>query len=181
MWWRYGRPGRHSLSDALDNPDNHAAYDQRQAARERRASQAHRDLMRTLACADCGQVPKEESTREYGLHGREQRIRCPGGRCRPCREQHQQQREQEQEWEAMAQARLEASREANAALRPCWTCRGSIGGKAGSGLELRGEGRPGPAGVPAVRRRPGDGETGPVGAARPDQARAGRRLGLRSG
>ncbi|MEV7930648.1 hypothetical protein [Kitasatospora sp. NPDC088779] len=32
---------------------------------------------------------------------------------------------------------LEAVRTANAALRPCWTCRGSIGGKEGSKLELR--------------------------------------------
>ncbi|MEU8927435.1 hypothetical protein AB0D10_42085 [Kitasatospora sp. NPDC048545] len=142
VWWRYGRPGRHSLTDALDNPDNHAAYDQRQGARERRARQDHRDLMRTLACADCGQVPKEERTWEYGLHGREQRIRRPGGRCWPCREQHQQQREQEQERETKAQARLEASREVNAALRPCWTCRGSIGGKAGSKPELTEEAGP---------------------------------------
>ncbi|MFF2147497.1 hypothetical protein [Kitasatospora sp. NPDC058190] len=39
--------------------------------------------------------------------------------------------------EVEAQARLEAARAANAALRPCWTCRGSIGGKEGSELELR--------------------------------------------
>ncbi|MFJ2864112.1 hypothetical protein [Kitasatospora sp. NPDC087314] len=30
----------------------------------------------------------------------------------------------------------QAARTSNAALRPCWTCRGSIGGKAGSPLEL---------------------------------------------
>ncbi|MFD7583747.1 hypothetical protein ACFV61_35800, partial [Kitasatospora sp. NPDC059817] len=32
VWWRYGRPGRHYLTEALDNPDNRAAYDRRQAA-----------------------------------------------------------------------------------------------------------------------------------------------------
>ncbi|MFE7527637.1 hypothetical protein ACFU7Y_18245 [Kitasatospora sp. NPDC057542] len=80
MWWRYGRPGRHSLLDALDNPNNRAAYDQRQKAREKKARQDHRDLMRTLASADCGQVPKEKSTGEYGPGGREQWTRRPGGR-----------------------------------------------------------------------------------------------------
>ncbi|MBP0454053.1 replication-relaxation family protein [Kitasatospora sp. RG8] len=129
VWWRYGRPGRHSLLDALDNPNNRAAYDQRQKARERKARQDHCDLMRTLACADCGQVPKQESTYEYGLHG--QWTRRPGGRCYPCHQEHTQLLEQE------AQEQLEAARTANAALRPCWTCRGSIGGKEGSVLELR--------------------------------------------
>ncbi|MGW7448529.1 hypothetical protein [Kitasatospora sp. NPDC054795] len=33
-------------------------------------------------------------------------------------------------------ARAQIARTANAALRPCWTCRGSIGGKEGSKLEL---------------------------------------------
>ncbi|MFE5588064.1 hypothetical protein [Kitasatospora sp. NPDC056531] len=47
VWWRFGRPGRHSLIEALDNPDHRAAYDQRQAAREKKARQAHRELMRT--------------------------------------------------------------------------------------------------------------------------------------
>lgn len=41
--------------------------------------QAHRDWMRTLACVDCGQVPKEESTYEYELGG--QWTLRPGGRC----------------------------------------------------------------------------------------------------
>ncbi|WP_051969660.1 replication-relaxation family protein [Kitasatospora azatica] len=129
IWWRYGRPGRHFLTDALDNPDNRTAYDQRQAAREKKARRAHRELMQTLACADCGQAPKQESTYEYGLHG--QRTRRPGGRCYPC---HQ---EREERLEREAEEQLEAARTANAALRPCWRCRGSIGGEEGSKLELR--------------------------------------------
>ncbi|MET8704333.1 replication-relaxation family protein [Kitasatospora sp. NPDC004723] len=132
IWWRYGREGRHSLLDALESPDTRAAYDQRQAAREENARQAHRELMRTLACADCGQIPEQESTWEYKLHGWWTRRPC--GRCYPCHEQHQQR--QEEEREAQAQARLKAARAANAELRPCWTCGGSIGGKAGSPLEL---------------------------------------------
>ncbi|MBP0450544.1 hypothetical protein J5Y04_13440 [Kitasatospora sp. RG8] len=32
VWWRFGRPGRHSLIDALDSPETRAAYDQGQAA-----------------------------------------------------------------------------------------------------------------------------------------------------
>ncbi|MEU8928155.1 hypothetical protein AB0D10_45920 [Kitasatospora sp. NPDC048545] len=56
VWWRFGRPGRHCLTDVLDNPDNRTAYDQRRQAREKKAKQAHRELMQTLACADCGQV-----------------------------------------------------------------------------------------------------------------------------
>ncbi|MET8624611.1 hypothetical protein ABZW30_12790 [Kitasatospora sp. NPDC004669] len=132
MWWRFGRAGRHSLIEALDNPDNRAAYDLRQQAREQKADQAHRELMRTLACADCGgQVPEQESTWEYGLHG--QWTRRPGGRCYPCHQEHE---ERQEKAAAKARKRLEQARETNAALRPCWTCRGSIGGKAGSPLEL---------------------------------------------
>ncbi|MET8629641.1 hypothetical protein ABZW30_38940 [Kitasatospora sp. NPDC004669] len=41
-----------------------------------------------------------------------------------------------------AQQRLLVAREGNAALRPCWWCRGSIDGKAGSRLELREKARP---------------------------------------
>ncbi|WBP84665.1 hypothetical protein [Kitasatospora cathayae] len=52
VWWRFGRRDRHSLLDALDNPDNRAVYDQRQKEREKKARRAHRELMRTLACAD---------------------------------------------------------------------------------------------------------------------------------
>ncbi|MFJ6140209.1 hypothetical protein [Kitasatospora sp. NPDC092286] len=38
--------------------------------------------------------------------------------------------------EREAEEQLEAARAANAQLRPCWTCRGSIGGKEGPWLEL---------------------------------------------
>ncbi|MFE7529365.1 replication-relaxation family protein [Kitasatospora sp. NPDC057542] len=131
VWWRYGRPGRHSLLDALENPDNRAAYNQRQKAREKKARQEHREWMRTLACADCGNVPKKESTWHYGPDGnRVEWTHQPGGRCWTC---HQ---DREERLEREAQEQLEAARAANAALRPCWTCRGSIGGKEGSKLEL---------------------------------------------
>ncbi|MGV9271467.1 hypothetical protein ACWDRR_43275 [Kitasatospora sp. NPDC003701] len=63
------------------------AYDQRQEAREEKARQAHRELMRTLACADCGNVPKEESTYDYELDGTW--TRRPGGRCYPCHQKHE--------------------------------------------------------------------------------------------
>ncbi|MDH6710073.1 hypothetical protein P3T27_006822 [Kitasatospora sp. MAA19] len=66
VWWRYGRPGRHCLTDALDNPDNRTAYDQCQKAREKKARQAHHELMQTLACADCGQVPKQKAPTSTG-------------------------------------------------------------------------------------------------------------------
>ncbi|MGW2254760.1 hypothetical protein ACWCXH_31915 [Kitasatospora sp. NPDC001660] len=46
VWWRYGRDGRHSLIEALENPNNRAAYDLRQAAREKKAQQDHRELGR---------------------------------------------------------------------------------------------------------------------------------------
>ncbi|MFJ8628441.1 hypothetical protein ACIRD3_37160 [Kitasatospora sp. NPDC093550] len=112
VWWRYGRPGRHSLLDALENPDNRAAYNQRQKAREKRARQEHREWMRTLACADCGKVPKEESTWHYGPDGsRLEWNRQPGGRCWTC---HQ---DREERLEREAEEQLEAARTANAALR----------------------------------------------------------------
>ncbi|MGW4898102.1 hypothetical protein ACWEQL_38515 [Kitasatospora sp. NPDC004240] len=142
VWWRYGREGRRSLLDALESPDTREAYDERQKAREKKARQVHRELVETLACADCGNVPPQESTLEYGPQGRRQEwTRRPGGRCWSCHEKDQQRREQEDE--AKAQARLEAAHEENAKLRPCWTCRGSIGGKAGSFLELKEKAGPG--------------------------------------
>nr|WP_280686306.1 replication-relaxation family protein [Kitasatospora sp. MAA19] len=129
VWWRFGRSGRYSLIEALENPNNRAAYDQRQAAREDEEHQAHQELMESLVCVDCGDVPEAESTYEYGLHG--QWTRRPGGRCWTCHQDRNERLERE------AEEQLEAARAANALLRPCWTCRGSIGGRAGSKLELR--------------------------------------------
>ncbi|MFE5584523.1 hypothetical protein [Kitasatospora sp. NPDC056531] len=128
-WWRFGRPGQHSLTEALENPNNRAAYDRRQAAREDEQHKAHQELMDSLACIDCGDVPEEESTWEYGLHGNHKRTRRPGGRCWSCHQERMERLERE------AEEQLVAAGAANAALRPCWTCRGSIGGKAGSPLD----------------------------------------------
>ncbi|MER7585238.1 hypothetical protein [Kitasatospora sp. NPDC097691] len=131
VWWRFGRPGRHSLPDALDNPNDRAAYDRRQAAREEEGPpgpprpDAAPGLRRLRA-------PEEGSTWEYRPNGNEQWTRRPGSRCWTC---HQEQERLERE----AQEHLEAARESNAALRLCWTCRGSIGGKEGSKLELTGQ------------------------------------------
>ncbi|MFE5586938.1 replication-relaxation family protein [Kitasatospora sp. NPDC056531] len=111
VWWRFGRSGRHS-------------------------HKAHQELMDSLVCIDCGDVPEEESTWEYGPRGQVEWTRRPGGRCWPC---HQ---DREDRLEREAEEQLEAARTANAALRPCWTCRGSIGGKEGSKLELREKARP---------------------------------------
>ena len=139
MWLRYGRTGRPSLIEALDNPFTRDAYAERQAARDKQDKQdkqAYRDLMRTLACADYGNVPKEETTWEYGHRSERKWTRRPGGRCYPC---HEKQKEREV---AAALQQLERARAANAELRPCWTCRGSIGGKEGSRLELTEEAGP---------------------------------------
>ncbi|MGW2376575.1 replication-relaxation family protein [Kitasatospora sp. NPDC001683] len=129
VWWRFGRSGRHCLIEALENPNNRAAYDQRQAVREDEQQKAHQELMDSLVCIDCGDIPEQESTWEYGLHG--QWTRQPGGRCWTCHQKRKERLERE------AEEQLEAARTANAALRPCWTCRGSIGGEEGSKLELR--------------------------------------------
>ncbi|MFE5583144.1 hypothetical protein [Kitasatospora sp. NPDC056531] len=84
--------------------------------------------MDSLACVDCGDVPEEESSWVYGSR---QWTRRPGGHCWSCHQDRKQRLERE------AEEQLEAARTANAALRPCWTCRGSIGGEEGSKLELR--------------------------------------------
>ncbi|MET8629767.1 hypothetical protein ABZW30_39600 [Kitasatospora sp. NPDC004669] len=73
---------------------------------------AHQELMDSLACTDCGDIPEQESTWEYGLGG--QWTRRSGGRCWTCHQQHTQRLERE------AQEQLEAARTANALLRPCW-------------------------------------------------------------
>ncbi|MEU6973851.1 hypothetical protein AB0A71_40230 [Kitasatospora aureofaciens] len=78
-------------------------------------------------------MPEEESTWEYGPQGQVEWTRRPGGRCWPCHQDCEERLERE------AEEQLEAARAANAALRPCWRCRGSIGGKEDSLLELREE------------------------------------------
>ncbi|MFJ3221596.1 replication-relaxation family protein [Kitasatospora sp. NPDC086801] len=175
VWWRFGRSGRHSLVEALENPNNRTAYDLRQAAREDEEHKAHQELMDSLACIDRGDVPEEESAWEYGRQGQIEWTRRPGGRCWPC---HQ---DREERLDREAEERLEAAREANAALRPCWTCRGSIGGKEGSKLELREKAGRDRLECPAVRTGPRRQGLGPADAAGPDQARAGGHAGLHSG
>ncbi|MFD9127418.1 replication-relaxation family protein [Kitasatospora sp. NPDC059571] len=175
VWWRFGRSGRHSLIEALENPNSRAAYDLRQAAREDEEHKAHQELMDSLVCIDCDDVPEEETTWEYGRQGQVEWTRRPGGRCWPCHQEHAERLERE------AEEQLEAAREANAALRPCWTCRGSIGGEGGLGAGADREGWPGPAGVPRVCTGPRCKGLGPADAAGPDQARAGGRAGLHSG
>ncbi|MEU9077010.1 replication-relaxation family protein [Kitasatospora sp. NPDC048538] len=161
VWWRYGRDeARYSLLEALESPDTRAAYDERQKAREKKADQEHQELMKTLACADCGDVPWRQSSEEYGSKGRRIWTRRPGGLCWSCHEKEQQRREQKRE--AKAQARLEAARAANAKLRPCWTCRGSIGGKPGSFLELREKAGPDRLECPHCESDREDQELGPL-------------------
>ncbi|WP_030464680.1 hypothetical protein [Kitasatospora sp. NRRL B-11411] len=92
--------------------------------------------MDSLVCIDCGDVPEQESTWEYGDRGRVEWVRRPGGRCWSC------QQDREERLEREAEERLEAARAVNAKLRPCWSCRGSIGGAEGSELELRERARP---------------------------------------
>lgn len=57
---------------------------QRHRVTGRKARRVHRELMRTLACADCGRLPKEESTGEYGPEGQVEWTRRRGGRCWAC-------------------------------------------------------------------------------------------------
>ncbi|WP_457034117.1 hypothetical protein [Kitasatospora sp. P5_F3] len=160
VWWRYGRAGRHCLLDALESPHTREAYGERQKAREKKAKQAHRELMETLACADSGNVPHQESTTEYGLKGAQKWTRRPGGRCWSCHQKNR--RRIEDELEAKAQAQLEAAREANAKLRRCWTCEGSIGGKEGSLLELTEEAGPNRLECPQCVSDREDQELGPL-------------------
>lgn len=154
IWWRYGRAGRHSLTDALDNPNNKDAYQQRQKAREKKARQEHAEWMRTLACADCGKIPKEETAYEYGLGGNW--TRRPGDRCYPCHRKHK------EDQAAAALQQLETARAANAALRPCWTCRESIGGKEDSPLELTEEAGPNRLECPHCEQTRKDKKRGPL-------------------
>ncbi|MFF2146249.1 hypothetical protein [Kitasatospora sp. NPDC058190] len=84
--------------------------------------------MDSLTRIDCGDVPEEETSWVYGSR---QWTRRPGGRCWSCHQGRKERLERE------AEEQLEAARTANAAPRPCWTCRGSIGGEEGSKLELR--------------------------------------------
>ncbi|MFD5559048.1 hypothetical protein [Kitasatospora griseola] len=86
--------------------------------------------MRALACADCGKIPEQATTGEYGSDGRQDFTRRPGGRCWDCHLEHLEKEA------AAARERLHQARAANAELRPCWTCRGSIGGEEDSELEL---------------------------------------------
>ncbi|MFI5534205.1 hypothetical protein ACIA8O_37285 [Kitasatospora sp. NPDC051853] len=144
----------------MDSPHTREAYDERQAARKEKARQEHAELMATLACSDCGDVPRLETTTVYGLRGEQQWVRHPGGRCWDCHQQIQEHRKKQRE--AKAKARLEAAREANAKLRPCWTCRGSIGGKEGSRRELTQEAGPNRLECPHRAKTRRDKKLGPL-------------------
>lgn len=81
VWWRCGRDGLLSLTDALDNLGDHAAYKRRQADRQAEEERKHREAMELRACVDCGAVPERKSVwteeiRGYWTH-RE------GGTCHP--------------------------------------------------------------------------------------------------
>ncbi|MFI8086667.1 hypothetical protein ACIF6L_38535 [Kitasatospora sp. NPDC086009] len=82
VWWRYGRDGLLSLTDALDNPGDHAAYKQRQA--ERKAAEEnrkHREAMKLRACVDCGAVPEQKArwTQKILFRAREVQFADPAG------------------------------------------------------------------------------------------------------
>ncbi|MET8627852.1 hypothetical protein ABZW30_29615 [Kitasatospora sp. NPDC004669] len=106
VWWRLGRAGRHSLIEALDNPNTRAAYDQRQAVREREQQKAHRELMDSLACIDCGDVPEQESTWVYSGH---KWTRRPHGRCRPCHRERKERLEREAEEQSVLVSRCRSA------------------------------------------------------------------------
>ncbi|MFJ8045522.1 hypothetical protein ACIRBX_33940 [Kitasatospora sp. NPDC096147] len=60
VWWRYGRAGLRSLTDALDNPKDRAAHELRQAERQAAEERRRRAAMKLLACVDCGAVLERE-------------------------------------------------------------------------------------------------------------------------
>ena len=130
VWWRCGRDGLLSLTGALDNPGDHAAYEQRQAGRKAEEERRHREAMELRACADCGAVPERKAVwvneiRGYWTH-RE------GGTYHPCHQEREAARALLEDREA-----LEAARAAHAKRPPCWTCKGPLGGRYGSEGELR--------------------------------------------
>jgi hypothetical protein len=90
------------------------------------------------------------------LYGNEQWTRRPGGSCWSCHQERKERLEQE------AGEQLDAARTANAALRPCWTCRGAIGGEAGSELELREKAGPGRLECPGCVEDRVAGDSGPL-------------------
>ncbi|MFE6869302.1 ISL3 family transposase [Kitasatospora sp. NPDC057692] len=156
VWWRFGRSGQHSLIEALENPDDRAAYDQRQAAREDEQHKAHQELMDSLACTDCGDVPGEESTWVYGTQGQVEWTRRPGGRCWPC---HQ---DREERLEREAEEQLEAARAANRRAAPVLVVPGFERGEGRLLVGAAGEGPAGPAGVPRLRTGPRRRGLGPL-------------------
>ncbi len=82
VWWRYGRDGLHCLTDALDNPQDRAAYDQRQDDRRAEEDRLHRAFLQTLACTDCGAVPEREKV--WVQETRRDWTHREGGTCHPC-------------------------------------------------------------------------------------------------
>ncbi|MFJ5927545.1 hypothetical protein ACIQF6_33620 [Kitasatospora sp. NPDC092948] len=158
IWWRFGGSGRHSLIEALENPDNRAAYDLRQAVREDEQHKVHQELMDSLVCAGCGDVPEEESTWHYGPDGRRvEWTRRPGGRCWPCHQEHT----ERLEWEA--EERLEAALGGERRAASVLVVSGLDRGEGGLGAGAAGAGRSGPVGVPRVCTGLCRAGVGPVG------------------
>ncbi|MFJ6140207.1 hypothetical protein [Kitasatospora sp. NPDC092286] len=68
VWWRYGRQGRHSLTDALDNPDGDRLLEAEQTAhaqaRGKEWRQAERERRRP-ACTRCRAKFSDERWAEH--------------------------------------------------------------------------------------------------------------------
>ncbi|MGC0319202.1 replication-relaxation family protein [Kitasatospora acidiphila] len=120
IWWRFGSHQWQTLADALANTDYLTRTHARIAAEEKAAQDEENERLEATRCPGCNRREDEYDYKYSASDGTKL--------CTDC------QREADA---TRARSKLLAAWEANAAMHPCYTCKGSIGGKPGSPIERR--------------------------------------------
>ncbi|MGW2255461.1 replication-relaxation family protein [Kitasatospora sp. NPDC001660] len=120
IWWRFGSHQWQTLTDALANRDYLTRTRARLAAEKQAAQDKEHQRLEATRCPGCNRREDEYDYKRGASDGTEL--------CHDCQKEADDARERNE---------LLAARRANAAMHPCYTCRGSIGGKPDSIAELR--------------------------------------------
>lgn len=130
IWWRFGSRKWQTLTDALANTDYLTRTRQRLAAEEQAAKEKEEQRLEATRCPGCNRREDQYDYKPSASDGTKP--------CWDCRKKA----------DAAERQQLLAAREANAAMRPCYTCHGSIGGTLRLPPRAAHPGRAGPPGVP---------------------------------
>jgi hypothetical protein len=111
IWWRFGSHQWQSLTDALANTDYLTRTRARLAAEKQAAQDKEHQRLEAIRCPGCNRREDQYDYKPAASDGTKP--------CWDCQKEADDTREHNE---------LLAARQANAAMHPCYTCQGSIGG-----------------------------------------------------